>query len=266
MENLKNLWAQVMEVLPRVAFALLVFFAGWILAKILERVIKKLLIRSGVDKLAAQLNEIDIISNAKLSIIPSKVLSRFIYYILILVFAIAATDISGLEAVSDLFNRLVNFIPNLVVAFIILVVGTLFAEGIRKLVKTACDSLGIPSAKLIAAFIFYFIFINILISALSQTGVDTDFVSQNISLLIGGAVLAFALGYGFASKDIMANFLSSFYTKDKFKVGDKVKIGEHEGIVVDVDRTSLYLKQNGKTIILPMSKAVSEAIIIEDDK
>ena len=76
----------------------------------------------------------------------------------------------------------------------------LLAEFFRSVLETTMKSLGIPSATMIANFFFYFLFINIVIVALSQAEINTDFLSQNISLIIGGIVFAFALAYGIASK------------------------------------------------------------------
>ena len=62
-----------------------------------------------------------------------------------------------------------------------------------------------PSASLISNFVFFF-FINILIVALSQASINTSFIEQNISIIIAGGVLAFSIGYGLASKDIVSSF------------------------------------------------------------
>ncbi|GAB1397171.1 hypothetical protein MASR1M65_19500 [Saprospiraceae bacterium] len=58
--------------------------------------------------------------------------------------------------------------------------------------------------------------------------------------MIGGIVLAFALGYGIASKDIMTNFIVSLLQKHKFKKGDHIKVGNHSGIVTDGHNFGLY--------------------------
>ena len=131
---------------------------------------------------------------------------------------------------------------------------------IRKVVKTTCDSLGIPSSKLIASLVFYFIFINIVISALSQAQINVEFLSQNISLVIGGAVLAFGLAYGLASKDIFANYLASFYSKNLFELGDHIRIEDVEGEIVELDRTTITILSGEKKIIIPFSKAIKERI------
>lgn len=245
---------------PNLLGALIVLLVGYIIARILRKVIKKLLEKAKIDVLGEKLNSIEIVAKANYKISLSTVFSKLIYFIIMLFVWVAATDVLGMEAISNLVTDIFNFIPNLLVAFIILIIGMLLADLIRKAVKTTCESLGIPSANVIATLVFYFIFINIVISALSQAKINVEFLSQNISLVIGGAVLAFAIGYGLASKDILSNLLASFYSKKMFEIGEIVKIDGVEGEVIDIDRANITLMSGGKKTIIPFKTAITHKI------
>ena len=262
LEILTDLLKRFIHFIPGIVGAILVAIIGWIVAKMVSKLIRNLLRKIQIDNLADRLNEIELIHQAKLKITPSKFLSKLAYYFIFLVFLIAATDILDMPAVSQLMSDLINYIPYLISALIVLVIGILLAEFIKNIVLTACQSLGIPSAKLIAAFVFWFIFLTATVSALSQAGIDTTFITSNLSIIIGGGVLAFALGYGFASKDMMANFLASFYTKDKFKVGDVIRIEGMKGTITKIDNASLVLKTDDSRVIIPLSKLSSEKVEI----
>lgn len=261
---LTDLVKDFMAAVPGIVGAIFVVILGWIIAKIVASVIKKLLKKIGIDDLADKLNDIEIVSKANLNIVPSILLSKIAYYIILLIFWIAATDILGMEAVSVLMKDLIAYIPYVISALIVLVIGVFIAEFIKNIVLTTCQSLGIPSAKLIAGFVFWFIFLTAIVSALTQAGINTDFVTSNLSIIIGGGVLAFALGYGFASKDMMANFLASFYSKDKFKLGDKISVDGATGTIVDMDNASLVIQGDGKKTIVPLSKLTSEKVELFD--
>ena len=258
-----DLLRQFLAVLPSLTGALLILLIGWLIAKSLSRLIKKLLSRSGVDALAERLNRIEIVEKARIRIVPSVLLAKVIYYVLMLVIALAATDVLGIEAVSNLMADIIAYVPNLLTAFLLLFVGLLFADFVKGIVFSATKSIGIPSAGLIANFIFYFILISVAMSALGQAGIDTEFLRANLTILIAGGVLAFALGYGLASREMMANFIASFYSKDKVKLGDTIRIGEVQGEVVAMDNSSLTLEgEDKKLIILPLSKLTSENVVI----
>lgn len=256
-----DLLRQFVAVLPSLTGALVILLIGWLIAKSLSRLTKKLLSRTGIDALADRLNRIEIVEKARIRIVPSVLLAKILYYILMLVIALAATDVLGIEAVSNLMADIINYVPNLLTAFLLLFIGLLFADFVKGIVLSATKSLGIPSAGLIANFVFYFILISVAMSALGQAGIDTEFLRANLTILIAGGVLAFALGYGLASREMMANFIASFYSKNKVKLGDTVRIGDVSGLIVAMDNSSITLESEGnRTIILPLSKLTTENV------
>lgn len=261
---LSEIWNNFVVTLPNILKALVVLIIGYIIAKVVAGIIRKLFEKIGIDKLGEKLNEIEIVSKANMEIKPSSIFSKIVYYVLMLIFTLTSAEILGIDAISELFRDIINFIPKLIVALIVLLFGILLADMVKKLVYTACNSLGIPSANLISSFLFYFLFVNVVIMALSQAEIDTAFISSNISILIAGAVAAFAIGYGFASKDVVGNFIASFYTKDLFQVGDQVIIDGEEGVIVDVDRSSITIQNGDYRTIIPLGKTVSDKIKIKN--
>lgn len=261
---LRELMNEFLKAVPNVVGALLIALLGFLFARIFSRFLKKILVKIGIDKIGEKLNDIEVIQKANFNIVPSVVLSKIIYYFLLLIFIIAATDILGMPAVSQLLKDIIDFIPNLITALIVLVLGILLAEFIRNIVQTALNSLGVPSAKLISSFVFYFLFISVAISALTQAQIETDFISANISLIIGGGVFAFALGYGIASKDIVANFLASFYSKDRVHVGDVISIDNVTGEIIAINKSSITLRTGDDMIIIPLKKLTTEKITIHN--
>jgi hypothetical protein len=251
--------------IPNFVMALVLIIIGFIVSKLVSKLVKKFLEKLGVDKLGDKLNEIDIVAKSSIQIKISTILSKVSYYFLVLFFMVAATDVLDMPAVSNLVMGLFNLIPSIIVAGIILVLGTLFADTLRSISQTALDSLGVPSARLISSLLFYFLFINIVISALTQAKINTEFLSQNISLLIGGIVLAFAIGYGLASKTSMSNFLASFYSKGKFDVGDTITIAGETGKIVIIDKSSLTIvNEKGNKVIFPLNQINNQKIEIHN--
>ena len=261
---LSDMITKFAETVPSAFMALVIFIIGYIVAKIAAKIIGKALKKVGIDKVGEKLNEIDIISKANMDIKISDLASKFLYYFILLFFTVAATSVLGIPEISNLISDIFNFIPSLLVAIIILILGTLLADMLRKVIHTALSSLGIASAGLISSILFYFLFINVVIVALGQAKIDTSFLSQNISIIIGGVVLAFAIGYGLASKDVMANIVASFYSKDQFQVGQKITIDGETGIVSDVTKNSLMIKTENGKIMFPLSQATNTKVEYHD--
>lgn len=259
---LTDLFDQLKEFLPNLIFAIVLLILGWIVAKIAARIIKKLLEAIKIDELAAKLNDIDIVRQTNMKILPSKILSKTVYYVLMLVTFLVAAEQLGVQAVTDLLTDFIGYLPKLFVAVIFFIIGLLISDAIRGIVLTACKSLGIPSAKIIATIVFYFIFLSFTMSALDQAQISTDFIKSNLSIIIAGAVGAFAFGYGLASKKMMSNLLASFYTKGKFIVGDTITVDGMKGQIIEMDSNSVILKTDKSKIVLPLSKLADREVEI----
>ena len=258
---LTQLLYDFLGVMPNILGALLVLLIGWIIAKIIAMMVKRVLQSIQVDKLAERLNEIEFISKSNVRIVPSAVLSKLIYYVILLLFGVVATEILNIAPVSQLVSDIITYIPNVFAAIIVLFLGLLLADFIKGLVQTATQSMGIPSFKIIASLVFYFIFLLTIITAIKQIGIEADFIETNLSYIVGGGVMAFALGYGLASKDMMANFLASFYSKDKFKEGDIIAVNGYKGEIIEMNGTSLVLRtEENRKVIIPLRKLTAENI------
>jgi len=244
--------------LPRVIGAIALVIIGRWICRILARVTRKLLKKIGVDRLAEKLNEIDLIHKSKIDLVPSKVVSKIVYYILFFIVILIATDVLGMQAITDMMNNVLSYIPSLISAVLVFFVGILLADFLKRIVQTTCNSLGIPAASLIANVVFYFLFLNVAMITLSQARVQTAFIEENLSIILGGVVLAFAIGYGFASRTVLANLLTAYYNKGKVKVGDHIVIEGVEGEIKAMDNSSFTVDTNGVKTIIPLHKLSTE--------
>lgn len=252
--------------LPKVLGALaLVIFGRWI-SRAISKLVKKMLEKIGVDRLADRLNSIDLLNKSSFDIKPSQIIQKVIYYFLFFIFILVATDVLGMQPVTDMMNRILNYLPSLVSAFMVFIVGLLLADFLKRIVYTTCTSLGLPAAGLIANVVFYFIFLNVAMITLSQAKVETSFIEENLSIILGGVVLAFAIGYGYASRPILANLLSAYYNKDRINIGDGIAIEGVEGEIVEMDNSCFTVQTGEIKTIIPLHKLSTEKYQLSKSK
>ena len=255
----------IINSLPKILGAIGLFILGFIIARLMRRLIKAFLLKIKVDKLADKLDQIDFISKSRVNIVPSSIIAAVFYYLFLIVFAIAVTDMLNLTTVSYYLSTLISYLPQAFTAFAFLVIGLIFSDFLRNIVYTAAKSIGVPSARIISTVLFYFLFINVFISALTQAGIDTEFIQSNITLMMGGVVVAFALGYGIASKDVMSSVLASYYNK-RLKEGDLISIENHTGVIESIGNTDIVLRTEHGVVIIPLSKITKESVIVYNPK
>ena len=92
------------DIVPNILGAIVVFLVGWIIAKALAFIVKKILKSIQIDKLAEQLNRIDFIDKSSVTIVPSTVLSKMFYYVVLLLFSIVSTEILNVAPISELVS------------------------------------------------------------------------------------------------------------------------------------------------------------------
>jgi hypothetical protein len=247
---------------PNVIGAIVVLLVGWLVAKVVSKALSKLLAAIKIDRYADKINETEFATKSGLRLHISQFLAKLVYWVLMLVFIMMATEVLGMEIISNMVGDLIAYLPRLLSALVLFILGIYLAEFIKNIVLAACTALGIPSAKIIATFIFYLVFLTLTISAMAQASIDTALITSNLTVILGGVILAFAIGYGFASRDTMANFIASFYSKSKVKVGDVISIDGSKGRVVAMDSASITLQTETKLIIVPLKKLTSETVEI----
>jgi hypothetical protein len=259
-DPLTELINQFSSFLPKFIGAVVILLIGWIAARFVRKMLSKILEKIGVDMFGEMLNDIEIVQKSGLLVKISDVLARIVYYVMMLFFIIAATDAMGIQAITQLVTDALNYLPSLFSAAAVFLMGLFLADNVKGLVLTVCRSIGLSSADMVASAVFYFLFVTVSVSALAQAKINTDFISSNLTVIVGSVALAFALGYGFASRDLMANYLAGYYNRNKIRVGDDVRIIGVRGKVVMIDATSLYLQTPERAIVIPLSKLASEKI------
>lgn len=263
-DMLASLMATIMDAIPLFLGALLLLIIGWVLAKALSVTLKKVLEKSKVDEMAKKINLGEVTGNA-IEIKPSKILSKILFWVIILIFFVATAERLGLQIVVDQLTALINYVPQLLVSVFIFSIGVYVASFLRDTIKTATSSVGMSSGKLISNIVFYFLLIIISITALDQAGIDTTIISSNLTLIIAAVLLAGAIAYGFAAKGIMANILATFYAKKNFKAGQKIRIKDVEGIITEIDSVSIKIFNGEHYIVLPSKVLIDEKVVILEE-
>ncbi|MGE5354715.1 MAG: mechanosensitive ion channel family protein [Deltaproteobacteria bacterium] len=260
---LSEIFGKILMFLPNLLSAIFLFVIGMMIARISSKVISKTLSKTKVDNLSANIKKIDFIDKLNIDFRISSIIGKFFYYFIVLIFLVVSTDILNMPMLSQLIVSIINFVPNVLIAFVMLIGGLLVANWLKELVYNIAKSLSMPSASLISNLVFYFVLINVFISVMLQIKVNVEFLSTNLSLVIGGIVFAFALAYGLASKPVLASIISSFYHKNRINIGDQIRIGQFEGEVIEKDNLNIIIKNKDEKIIIPLSKLNDTEVILK---
>jgi len=205
--SLQLVWDKTIGFLPEIIAALIVIIIGFIVARGLKLLVEKIVDALRIDALLESVGFSKVLSRAKLSLKTGKLLGEIVYWILIIAFLLAAANILHLDAVSDFLNEVLLYLPNLLVAVIILVITFLFARFMKELVRHSSWAANLKEAGLVGNITWWIVVIFGCLSALYQLKI----ASNLINIIIGGVVvmiaLAGGLAFGLAGKDYVKEII-----------------------------------------------------------
>lgn len=196
--SLQNLWSGFVDFIPSLVGAVVVFVIGWILAMALGRVAARLLQALQVDKIFDQLGVMRAVHKAGIDWEFSGFIGWLVKWFLLIAFFLAAADILGLSAVAGFLGAVLGYIPNILVAALILLIAALLAEFLDKLVKASMQAADFMAPNLVGLVIRWSIWIFAFVAVLDQLGVATTIVNTFfmglVAMLAVGGGLALGLG------------------------------------------------------------------------
>jgi hypothetical protein len=199
--SLLGLWDRFIVFLPSLIGALLVFFLGLIVAVALGKVAEKLINLLRIDQVIDKMKLGERFKDSGIQIKVSKFFGELVRWFLILVFLMASTDILNLTQVSEFLNSVILYIPNIVIATIILSVAFLFGNFVFHTVRSSTRIAGVISASFLATFAKWSIVIFGLLAALIQLGIAVSLVNTIFIGLIAALSLAFGLAFGLGGRE-----------------------------------------------------------------
>lgn len=199
--SLQTFLDQLAGFLPQLIGALLIVIVGWIVARIIRRIIIKGLLLVKFDVLSEKSGIDKLFKEGGISLTFSDLLGNLVYWMLLLIILLAAINSLGLVATSELLNEIILYIPNVIVAAIILLVGAFLARFFEGLALVYLRSIGVKSAENVSRIVQYAILIFVISLALNQMGIAQELVTSAFQIAFGAVCLALAIAFGFGAKD-----------------------------------------------------------------
>lgn len=200
-------WNAALATLPRVGGALLLLVAGWVVAKLARRLAIRLLRFLKVDVLAEQAGMEDVLMRGDVQYTTVTILANVLYWFVLFASTLAALNVLGLRAADDLFQRIVLYVPNVFVALVVLIFGTVFARVVKVASFTYLSNVGVDGAELLSALAQIAVVIFVVSVALEQLAIGVQVLVSAFQIVFGAVCLAFALAFGLGGRHVAAQIL-----------------------------------------------------------
>ena len=259
-QMLADLQQTAFSAVPRLLLGLLVCAGLFLAAKLVERLLRAVLVRIKIDSLLEQAGVDKALQRIGIRQSLNLILPRLAYFLLLFLFARSAADAFGLKAISDAIASMFGYLPNVVAAILVFVVGTSVSQFAGRAVTQAAEDSGIEFARSLGSLVSGLILFVVGIMAISQLRIDTEMIRIVTICTLSGLALAFGLSIGLGTRDITRNVMAGFYARKVFRPGDALEIRGHRGVLKAITATQTLIEQEGGQTVVANSVFLDETI------
>ena len=199
--SLKSVWAGVARFVPLLVIALIIFAIGWVLAALIEKLVESLFRALKVDTALKGAGMEDVVKRAGYSLNSGAFVGALVKWFIIVVFLMASLSMLNLDQVNAFLTQVVSYLPNVIIAVLILMVGAIVAAAMQKTVVASARAAHSQSAELLGRVTKWSIWIFAILAALVQLGVAAALIQMILTALFAGLALAIGLAFGLGGKE-----------------------------------------------------------------
>jgi Conserved TM helix len=207
---LTNALNTFLNAIPQVIGALLIIIIGWLIAGLVARIVRELLARAGADRLFAEHGG-QVYGSRSEQFKPSIVTSEIVKWVIRFIFLVAAANVLGMTQVSVLLNQVLLWIPNLIVAAVILLVAPLIARFVRGAIEVGAGQMGFTNAPTLGRIAEVAIIAFAVLIAIDQLGIASDLINTVFIGLVAALALGFGLAFGLGGRDVASRITEQWY-------------------------------------------------------
>ncbi len=212
-DQLSQGFVEIGEFVPKLAEAVGILMIGFVLARMFERGTSFVLRRIGFDRWMREGGVTEALERAGTTLDPSGVLGKLLFWAIMLVVIILSASVLGVSAVSVLFNELVTYIPNVIAAVIVLVLGILLGEFLKDLVLASAG--GLSGAPTLARAAKVAVILLATFMALEQLDIAQNIVLVFFIAVVGAAALAAGIAFGFGGREVAGEIVRDWYMRGR---------------------------------------------------
>lgn len=214
-DPVKAMLIKIWSYIPTILGAIVILIIGWIVAKFVEAIVVRALKAARLDVISDKAGVANMLAQGDIKWTLSELIGVIIYWIVMLSVLAAALNALNLTVAGDLLSRLVGYIPNIVVAIFVLVLGSFLANFVAGVIRTTASNAGLGNAKLLAKITQTVLITFAVIIAIEQLNIATAFIAFAVNIILASIGLGLALAFGLGCKDIAAKAMSDMLNKIK---------------------------------------------------
>ena len=217
LESSQQFLNEVATALPKIVGALIILLLGWIIARLLKKAIVRLLLLVRLNTLSDKVGIEKFLKEGGLKKTAVDLIGSLFYWIIMLTVILAVFNSLQLTSAQELFHSIILFIPNIIVALVILLFGLYAARFIANVLSSSLKNMNDKTAEIIEKIAYFSIVVFTVFLVLGQLKIAQDIITNAFILVFGAICLAFGLAFGLGGKETAAEVLKNIKAKKETK-------------------------------------------------
>ena len=211
LERLQESFLQLADIIPALLGALVILFAGYLLAKLVEKGIERLLLRIRLNALLERGGVMDAVERSGTHFNPTQVVGKTFFWIMMFAVIIVAANALGMESLAGVFTELVGYMPSLMSAVVIMIVGIVLGRFTGGLILASAGA--VQGGPTLARVGRWGVVVLSIFMALQELGVATDIVTTAFAILFGAVAFGLALAFGLGNRELAGQVTREWYAR-----------------------------------------------------
>src|SRR5918912_1693809 len=211
-DRLQASFAQVFgELIPALLGALIIVFAGYLLARVMEKLVERFLRRIRLNSLLERGGVTQAVERSGSEVNPTRVLSNLVFWLVMFAVILIAANALGLQSLANVFSELVSYIPSVIAAIVIVLIGIVLGGFVGGLIAASAGAL--HGGRALARVGRGGVILLAIFMALQELGIATDIVTTAFAILFGAIAFALALAFGLGNRDLAGEVTREWYER-----------------------------------------------------
>lgn len=252
----ESIYVAFATLLPNLILAGLVLVIGFIIARIVEKLVKRFIIylnQSLNARLQSRLLNVDLKASALF-------LSKIVFWFILLLSIVFCLQLLHVDFLTYWFDRLIGYLPNVIVAVVIIFFGIVAGRLLGDLIKSAASRTGIANGSYMGRAVGYLVLFVSIVIALDQLGINIGFLTNLFIIILSSLLFGASLAFGLGAKTSISNILGSYYVRKTFELGTRIRVGDLEGVIVKINDHAIAVDSINGVVVIP-AKEFSESSV-----
>ncbi|WP_373493331.1 mechanosensitive ion channel family protein [Aquiflexum sp.] len=255
---MEDIVAGLSILLPRILLALGILLAGYLIGRLVEKMVRRFILylnKSINLRLQSSLLNVDLASSAWF-------ISKTFFWVILITSLLFCLQILDLTFSGLWFEKIMTYLPNVIVAVIIIFVGIIFGRLLGDLTRSAATKTGLVNGGFLGNMVRYLLLLIAIVIAIGQIGVDIAFLTNLITIILVSLLFGASLAFGLGAQTSVSNILGAYYVRKSYSLGNEIEVNGQQGVIVKMTDYSVTIETKTGLANIPAREFNDKTVMI----